>query len=61
MDVIAFYFLLRPGEYTGTSSDDTSFHLQEVALHIGDHRLDTMLSPVTDIASADSVSYTFTT
>jgi hypothetical protein len=61
MVVIAFYFLLRPGEYTGNSSDDTPFRLQEVALRISDHRLNTMLSPVTDIASADSVSYTFTT
>jgi hypothetical protein len=58
---IAFYFLLRPGEYTGTTSDDTQFSLTNVALHIGNRRLDTMLSPPTDIQAADSVSYTFTT
>jgi hypothetical protein len=61
MCTIAFYFLLRPGEYTGTTSDDTPFRLQYVALHIGTRRLDTMLSSLTDIQAADSVSYTFRT
>jgi hypothetical protein len=61
MVIIAFYFLLRPGEYTGTTLDDTLFSLQEVALRIGDRCLDIMHSPATNTASADSVSYTFTT
>jgi hypothetical protein len=61
MCTIAFYFLLRPGEYTGTTSDDSPFRLADVALHIGSRRLDTMLSSTDDIQAADSVSYTFTT
>jgi hypothetical protein len=35
MITIAFFFLLRPGEYTGTTSDDTPFRLQDVHLYIG--------------------------
>jgi hypothetical protein len=61
MCTIAFYFLLRPGEYTGTTSDDTPFRLQYVALHVGTRRLDNMLASLPDIQAADSVSYTFTT
>jgi hypothetical protein len=61
MCAVAFYFLLRPIEYTGTTSNDTPFCLADVALHIGTRRLDTMLSLTTDIQAADSVSYTFTT
>jgi hypothetical protein len=58
---ITFYFLLRPGEYMGTTSDDTPFRLQDVALHVGTRRPDTMLASITDIQAANSVSYTFTT
>jgi hypothetical protein len=61
MCTIAFYFLLRPGEYTGKTSDDIPFRLQDVALHVGTLRLDNMLASLTDIQAADSVSYTFTT
>jgi hypothetical protein len=61
MCAVALYFLLRPGEYTSTTSDDSPFRLADVALHIGNRRLDTMLSPPTDIQAADSVLYTFTT
>jgi hypothetical protein len=32
MITIAFFFLLRPGEYTGTTADDTLFRLEYVAL-----------------------------
>jgi hypothetical protein len=58
---IAFYFIVRPGEYTGTTSDHTPFRLQDVALHVGTRRLDNMLASLTDIQTVDSVSYTFTT
>jgi hypothetical protein len=39
----AFFFLLRRGEYTVTTSDDTPLRLQEVHLYIGPRSLDTML------------------
>jgi hypothetical protein len=37
---IASYFLLRPGEYTGTTSDDTPFRLADVELHVDDRAID---------------------
>jgi hypothetical protein len=49
MIAIAFFFLLRPGEYTGTTSDDTPFRLQDMHLCA-----DAEINP------AMSVSYTFT-
>jgi hypothetical protein len=38
MIVIAFFFLLRPGEYTVTT-DNSPFRLQDIQLRIGDQRL----------------------
>jgi hypothetical protein len=58
---IAFFFLLRPGEYTGTTNDDTLFRLQDVYLYIGSRGLDTMLCSEAEVHGATSVSYTFTT
>ena len=34
MIIIAFFFLLRPGEYTGATNDDTPFRIQDVQLFI---------------------------
>jgi hypothetical protein len=61
MVAITFFFLLRTGEYTGTTSNDTPFQLQDVNLYIGTRRLDTMLCMDAEINAAMSVSYTFTT
>ena len=36
---IAFFFCLRPGEYTGTTTDDQAFALNNVALFIRARRL----------------------
>jgi hypothetical protein len=58
---IAFYFLLRPGEYTGTTSDDTPFRLQDIELHIDDRLLDLFHSTVAELNAATTVSLTFTT
>jgi hypothetical protein len=58
---IAFFFLLRPGEYTGTTADDTPFRLEDVALYIRDRRLDVMTASFVEIDAATSVSYKFTT
>lgn len=58
MIVIAFFFLLRPGEYTGTANDDTPFRLTDVQLFLGPRRLDLLTAP---IATATSVSLMFTT
>jgi hypothetical protein len=61
MVTIAFYFLLRPGEYTGTTSYDTPFRLQDVKLHIDDRLLYLFNAPIADLHAATTVSLTFTT
>jgi hypothetical protein len=58
---ITFYFLLLPGEYTGTTYDDTPFHLQEVELHANDRLLDTLMATSNDPDAATTVSLMFTT
>jgi hypothetical protein len=60
MITIAFYFLLCPGKYTGTTSDDTLFRLQEVELHVGDLLLDTMSPSSADLDATTTVSLTLT-
>ena len=41
MIIIAFFFLMRPGEYTDTSSEDACpFKLEDVQLFIGQRRID---------------------
>jgi hypothetical protein len=58
---VAFYYLIFSGEYTGTTSDDSAFRMEDVALYIKDQRLDSMKAMVAEITAADSVAYTFTT
>jgi hypothetical protein len=61
MITIAFFYLLRPGEYTGTTSDYVDFRVEEIALYIQDRRLDSMTATPSELAAADSVAYTCTT
>jgi hypothetical protein len=61
MITIAFFYLLRPGEYTGTTSDDAAFRVEDIALYIQDRRLDSMTATPAEMSAADSVAYTFTT
>jgi hypothetical protein len=61
MICIAVFFLLRPGEYTGTTTDDTPFRLEDVVVYIRDRKLDIVFGSDAEIDSATSVSYTFTT
>jgi len=58
---IAFFFLLRPGEYTGTTTDDAAFSLADVTLFLQDKELDPMTAPLQDIEAATAVKLTFTT
>jgi hypothetical protein len=60
MVALAFFFLLRPGEYTGTKSETTPFRVQDVQLWIGRQRLDITTASDADIASATFCSLTFT-
>jgi hypothetical protein len=61
MITIAFFFLLRPGEYTGALSDDAAFKLQDVGLYIHGCKLDLFAANDAEVKSATSVSYIFTT
>jgi hypothetical protein len=58
---IAFFFVLWPGEYTGTTSDDTPFRLQDVGVCIRDRKFDLSQCSDAELDVATSISYTFTT
>jgi hypothetical protein len=60
MTVVAFYYLLRPGEYTGTATDDADFRLQDLQLFIGDRFVDPSVTPLSDLEAATSASLVFT-
>jgi hypothetical protein len=59
--LIAFFFLLHPGEYTGTASDDAPFRLEDVHLYIGGRKLNSNTASLAELDAASSVSYKFTT
>jgi hypothetical protein len=62
MIIIAFFFLLRPGEYTDSpSSDTTPFTLGDVQLFIGPRRLNIATASDAELLQARSASLTFTT
>jgi hypothetical protein len=61
MIFIAFFFLLQPGEYTGTISDDAAFRLQDVGLYIQGRKLDLFAASDAELKISTSASYTFTT
>jgi len=57
---IAFYFCLRPGEYTGTTSNDQAFTLAGVGFHLGGRILNNEKSRDFEIEAATSITLTFT-
>ncbi|KAL7577853.1 hypothetical protein ACA910_010599 [Epithemia clementina (nom. ined.)] len=57
---IAFFFLLRPGEYTGTISDNTPFRLADIRILLGTRHLDWQNASAAELQAATGVSYTFT-
>jgi hypothetical protein len=59
MITIAFFFLLRPGKYTGTLSDNTTFKMQDMGVYIQGCKLDLFSANDAKIKSATSASYTF--
>ena len=58
---IAFFFLLSPGEYTGTTSDDTAFTLNDVYLYLGKQKLSLAMATDTELGAATSCALHFTT
>lgn len=61
MICLAFYFLLRPGEYSGTTTDDQPFLIEDVTLHLGNRPLNHRTAPLHQLRAATSVTFTFTT
>ena len=59
MITIAFFYLLRPGEYTATKSDTQPFDFKSVQLFIGDHRLNLLTASNAELLSATFASLTF--
>jgi len=62
-DHLAFFFLLRPGEYTDNDGDTDKhpFLLENVQLFIGDTRLNLLTDPDLRLKQARFASLTFTT
>jgi hypothetical protein len=58
---LAFFFLLRPGEYTGTASDTTPFTLYDVQCWIGHQRMLATEIPIADLSRVTFITLTFTT
>jgi hypothetical protein len=61
MICIAFFFCLCPGKYTGTTTDDQAFSLDDILFHLGDRMLNNTSSSDHKIEAATAVKYTFTT
>ena len=59
MIVLAFFFLLRPGEYTASPSDTTPFDYQSVQLFLGETRLNIVASTDNQLRCATFISLTF--
>lgn len=60
MILLAFFFLLRPGEYTGSPSNTSPFTLADVQLFAGRRRLPISTCPEADFALATFCTLTFT-
>ena len=60
MICIAFFFCLRPVEYTGTTTDDQAFSLNDITLYLLDRRLSLKDATDDEIEAATQVTYRFT-
>ena len=60
MIILAFFFLLRPGEYTDSPSDTTPFCLQDIQLFVGDRCLNLTTASDAQILAACFGALTFT-
>mmetsp|Transcript_4826 Transcript_4826/g.7451 ORF Transcript_4826/g.7451 Transcript_4826/m.7451 type:complete len:104 (+) Transcript_4826:138-449(+) len=61
MIILAFFFLLRPGEYTRTPSTTTPFPLQDIQLFLNQTRLDHLNTPSYNLSTATFGTLEFTT
>ena len=61
MIIIAFFFLLRPGEYIGTKFDSTPFRLSDVTFSVSHTVFDTTTATENELAAATFVILIFST
>ena len=61
MIIIAFFFLLHPGDYTGTKSYSSPFWLSDVTFSVSRTVFDTSTATDNDLATATFVILTFST
>jgi len=61
MACIAFFFLLRPGEYTASRNNDNSFTINDIQLLRDDLVLPWSTTPEPELLTANYVTYTFRT
>ena len=61
MIIIAFFFLIRPGEYTGTKSDSTPFRLSDVTFSVGRTVFDTATATDNELDAVTFVILIFST
>eukprot|EP00985_Skeletonema_marinoi_P019631 scaffold11348_cov174-Skeletonema_marinoi.AAC.1 len=61
MIILAFFFLLRPGEYVDTNSESTPFTIADVGLYIGNTYLNPATATDQQLLSATRITLTFTT
>ena len=60
--ILAFHFLLRPGEYLGTPNEtiDNLFRLRDLKFWAGARALDHFTCPIADLQAATFATLTFT-
>jgi hypothetical protein len=61
MICLAFFFLLRPGEYTGTKSDTQPFQLRDAKFFLGNLPLNPATAPPDHLLNASFITLEFTT
>ena len=59
MIIIAFFFLLCPGEYTGMESDSSPFRLSDVTFSVGRTVFNTSTATDNELAATFLVILTF--
>jgi hypothetical protein len=60
MICIGFFFLMRPGEHTAPTGENTPFKLQDLQLYVGPTRYSALTIPVPLLVSVTFVTLTFT-
>jgi hypothetical protein len=60
MILIAFFFLMRPGEHT-VLPDNRPFFMEDIQFHVGNQRYNASTIPLALLDSTTFVTYTFTT